>query len=370
MSTEEDGRTLTRKQLRELRLTGSTPVIGGEDAAEAPAEPTSTQQPVDPPSGPSSPEETPAPEAGSAAAAESSDAPLTRRAARAQERVRTGSVPVSTADDEPVVEEPVVQEPVVQEPVVQEPVVQEPAVEERVVEAPELVSGIPTFAPQSTETPQFDVPGASAAEGDETTDDETPEHETPAHENPADELQSTAAKPTPAAGAEEADRPKVGAAFGIGVKRSPSNHGTPAAFAALLETGSAGAHKTSSTLIFTPSPGAGSLSGPVASTGELLITGTYALPDGMGSQGHALGAADGKDIDAVLIDGELAPASSPTPIAASSAISTSKPAGEVIRPPVPDKGSKLTLTLAIVAGGLALALAAALIIAFTTGVLG
>jgi hypothetical protein len=154
------------------------------------------------------------------------------------------------------------------------------------------------------------------------------------------------------------------------VKRAPSGHGTPAAFDDLLETGSAGAHKTASTLIFTPSPGAGSLSGPVAPTGELLITGTYALPDGMGSQGHALGAADGKDIDAVLIDGELAPASSPTPIAASSAISTSKPAGEVIRPPVPDKGSKLTLTLAIVAGGLALALAAALIIAFTTGVLG
>jgi len=375
MSTEEDGRTLTRKQLRELRLTGSTPVIGGDDAAEAPAEPTPAQQPVEPPSGRSLPEETPAPEAASEAVAESSDAPLTRRAARAQERVRTGSVPVPTDDDEPVVEEPVVQEPVVQEPVVQEPVVEEPVVEERVVEervveAPELVSGIPTFAPQSTETPQFDVPGASAAQVDEAPDDETPEHETPAHENSADELQSTAAKPTPAASADESDRPKVGAAFGIGVKRSPAGHGTPAAFDDLLETGSAGAHKTSSTLIFTPSPGAGSLSGPVASTGELLITGTYALPDGMGSQGHALGAADGKDIDAVLIDGELAPASSPTPIAASSAISTSRPAGEVIRPPVPDKGSKLTLTLAIVAGGLALALAAALIIAFTTGVLG
>ncbi|MFS2281497.1 hypothetical protein V2S04_11845 [Microbacterium sp. OR21] len=365
MSTEEDGRTLTRKQLRELRLTGSTPVIGGDDAAEAPAEPTPAQQPVEPPSGPSSPEETPAPEAGSAATAESSDAPLTRRAARAQERVRTGSVPVPTDDDEPVVHEPVVQEPVVEEPVVQEPVIQEPVIQERVVEehvveAPELVSGIPAFAPQSTETPQFDVPGASAAQVDEASADETS----------ADEPQSTAAKPTPAAGADESERPKVGAAFGIGVKRSPSSHGTPAAFDDLLETGSAGAHKTSSTLIFTPSPGAGSLSGPVASTGELLITGTYSLPDGMGSQGHALGAADGKDIDAVLIDGELAPASSPTPIAASSAISTSKPAGEVIRPPVPDKGSKLTLTLAIVAGGLALALAAALIIAFTTGVLG
>jgi hypothetical protein len=162
----------------------------------------------------------------------------------------------------------------------------------------------------------------------------------------------------------------VGAAFGIGVKRAHGGHGAPAAFDELLESGSAGPHKTASTIIFTPSPGAGSLSGPVASTGELLITGTYQLPEGVGSQGHALGTTDGKDIDAVLLDGELAPASSPTPIAASSAISTSKPAGEVIRPPAPDKSSKLTLTLAIVAGGLALALAAALIIAFTSGVLG
>ena len=86
----------------------------------------------------------------------------------------------------------------------------------------------------------------------------------------------------------------------------------------------------------------------------------------MGSQGHALGTTDGKDIDAVLIDGELPPASSPTPIAASSAISTIKPAGEVIRPPAPEKGNRLMVTLAIIAGGLALAIGVVLVIAFTT----
>jgi hypothetical protein len=100
----------------------------------------------------------------------------------------------------------------------------------------------------------------------------------------------------------------------------------------------------------------------------VLITGTYELPEGLGSQGHARGTTDGKDIDAVLIDGELAPASSPTPIAASSAVSTIRPAGEVIRPPAPEKGNKLMLTLAITAGGLALALAVALIAAFTLNV--
>ena len=113
----------------------------------------------------------------------------------------------------------------------------------------------------------------------------------------------------------------------------------------------------------------GALDGPVASTGEILVTGSYELPQGLGSQGHANGIADGKEVDAVLIDGELPPASSPTPIAASAAVSTIKPAGEVIRPPAPEKGNKLMLTLAIVAGGLALALGVVLVIAFTTNVL-
>jgi hypothetical protein len=125
-------------------------------------------------------------------------------------------------------------------------------------------------------------------------------------------------------------------------------------------------HSAPNALIFTPSPGEGSLSGPVASTGEILVTGSYELPQGIGSQGHALGTTDGKEVDSVLIDGELPPASSPTPIAASSAVSTIKPAGEVIRPPAPEKGNRLMVTLAIIAGGLALAIGVVLVIAFTT----
>lgn len=369
MSTEEDGHTLTRKQLRELRLTGSTPVVGGAEAAAAQAAPTekSDDQRADAASADAVDRSADAATADTAAAdtaaadtaaakwnagephswsatpSTTSAAPLTRRAARAQERGRTGPVPVTPAEpqnaaDEPVAAQPAVEATVVEATVIEEPAVEEAVVEELVVEAP--VAEEPVIEEPVVEELIVDAPVADAAV--------------------AEDAAETDAEP---------DRPKVGAAFGIGVKRSPSGPGIPTAFDDLLETGSAGSHKTSSTLIFTPSPGAGSLSGPVASTGELLITGTYALPDGLGSQGHALGTTDGKDIDAVLIDGELAPASSPTPIAASSAISTSKPAGEVIRPPVPDKGSKLTLTLAIVAGGLALALAAALIIAFTTGVL-
>ncbi|MFS2241603.1 hypothetical protein [Microbacterium sp. OR16] len=405
MSTEEDGHILTRKQLRELRLTGSTPVVGGEEANAAQAAQTakshggridaasaddvdrSTDSAADRSVGADSAESNEAAPVSSDATP--SAAPLTRRAARAQERARTGPVPVTPpqqqspedvpvaapqAVEEPVVDAIVVEEPVVEEPVVDAIVVEEPISEEPVVDAivvEEPVVEEPVVEKLIVDVPVADVPAVAAREGEagsvfapQAAQTDASGLSTPSH---ADE---DAAGEDAAAADSEPERPMVGAAFGIGVKRSPSGPGIPTAFDDLLETGSAGSHKTASTLIFTPSPGAGSLSGPVAATGELLITGTYALPDGMGSQGHALGTTDGKDIDAVLIDGELAPASSPTPIAASSAISTSKPAGEVIRPPVPDKGGKLTLTLAIVAGGLALALAAALIIAFTTGVLG
>ncbi|MGW9626680.1 hypothetical protein [Microbacterium sp. NPDC055521] len=385
MSTEEDGHTLTRKQLRELRLTGSTPVVSGEEAAaaraaqtgrpndapaeSAPAEQHSTESHATEPHPAVEAEAEPAPvesntaeptpvepAASSASPSPASAVPLTRRAARAQERGRADSgAPAEqpSAAEEPVEARPVVSQPVVEEPVVEPDVVEEPVVEPDVVEEPVVEE--PVVEELIVDVPVAVAPAVASQEAQPAASgpDVTPS-------SPAEDVAKTDAEP---------ERPMVGAAFGIGVKRSPSGPGMPTAFDDLLETGSAGSHKTSSTLIFTPSPGAGSLSGPVASTGELLITGTYALPDGMGSQGHALGTTDGKDVDAVLIDGELAPASSPTPIAASSAISTSKPAGEVIRPPVPDKGSKLTLTLAIVAGGLALALAAALIIAFTTGVL-
>jgi len=138
-------------------------------------------------------------------------------------------------------------------------------------------------------------------------------------------------------------------------------------FDALIGDSTGSHHAAPNALIFQQAPAGLSLSGPVASTGEILVTGSYELPSGLGSRGHADGVADGKEVDAVLVDGELAPASSPTPIAASAAIGTIKPAGEVIRPPEPEKGNKLMLALTITAGALAVALVGALIVAITTG---
>lgn len=406
MSTsDQDGNArLTRKQLREIRLTGSTPVITDDQAAEAAAQQAATPAPQ--PIAPAPEPPTPAPPTPAA----DDPAPMTRREARRQERIRTGSLPVQETSDAASQPAPTPS--------------REPAAE------PALVSGLPSFSPQQpvapAARPQFEsapafggAPAAPPAADRMSTQEQSlkeifearvaaaglavPQADAPAPSQaeapsqsetpvatPAPAVRPTAApvatplemqsaapvatpspletpRPTPTPVEEE--RPKVGAAFGIGVKgtEKPAH---PARFDDLVGGDSSGSHRAPSTLIFTPSPGAGSLSGPIASTGELLVTGTYSLPEGLGSRGHAIGTTDGKEADAVLIDGELAPASSPTPIAASSAVATSKPAGEVIRPPAPDKGSKLMITLAIVAGGLALALAAALIIAFTTRVFG
>ena len=380
-SDQQEQGPLTRKQLREIRLTGSTPVITPEDAAAA-----ATADLVVPPVPPLPQQEEPVEVApapvGENDADADANAPLTRRQARAQERVRTASVPVIDAGDE---SDAVAQETT---PAEDAPVVEEAAP----VDSPALVSGVPDFArpvPSDVDDDDEGVDDIATVEPVSAVSAADSVGEVPLEviEEPADEADDVAAlgieidadPDDVLADVADADddvlqgeRPTVNPAFGeelLGDTAEAPKPFTPS-FDELLSVGdSTGSqHIAPSALIFTPSPGEGSLSGPVASTGEILVTGSYELPQGIGSQGHAHGTADGKEVDAVLIDGELPPASSPTPIAASSAVSTIKPAGEVIRPPAPEKGNKLMLILAITAGGLALALGVVLIFAFTTNV--
>lgn len=402
-SDQQEHGPLTRKQLREIRLTGSTPVISAEEAAAAAAAPAAP--PVPPPVPPlpraAEPVEI-APAPGDDV--DSSGAPLTRRQIREQERVKTASVPViGGAESDSAAEEHAPQAPT-EEPL--EEGIEEEAVATEVssVESEEIVSGVPAFAPPSSvlsededddDDEQVDVAPVSAAAAVDTvgdvplTESDAPVEIDSVHVDD-DPVAAVAAlgievqepqqmehddvladvKRLDDADLPEGERPVVSEAFGHGVladAAEPQQSFTPS-FDELLSADSSGGsqHTASNTLIFNPPAGEGSLDGPVASTGEILVTGSYELPQGIGSQGHAHGVADGKDVDSVLIDGELPPASSPTPIAASAAISTIKPAGEVIRPPAPEKGNKLMLTLAIVAGGLALALGVVLIVAFTT----
>lgn len=370
---------LTRKQLREIRLTGSTPVITDEVAAAnptpsaepAPAEPTSAETP------PAVDQEAPAVDAAPEAAEQTPDAviaapdvpapdlpapdlpapgvPLTRRQVRDRERVRTASVPVV----EPAAEPEIAAEVSAPMPADVDSDVDDAEI---VVEPVSAVGASSSFGDVQLEVVEDDreqddvddvlglVPDADA--------DESDEDDVLADVDPSDD-----------AGISTGERPTVNPAFGAAVIEEERKPFAPSFDDLLSVNDSSGSQHTSpSTLIFTPAAGDGSLSGPVASTGEILVTGSYELPRGMGSQGHAHGVADGKDVDAVLVDGELPPASSPTPIAASSAVSTIKPAGEVIRPPAPEKGNKLMLVLSIVAGGLALALTVVLVVAFTTNV--
>ncbi|WP_433721200.1 hypothetical protein [Microbacterium laevaniformans] len=301
MSTPDQPDTpqLTRRQLREMRNTASTPVITPADAEKAsqPAEPT---PPVVAPL-PRAAEPVEVAEAPPAAADVDVEAPsFTRRAARRQERLRTASVPVTD------------------------------------------------------ETP------APTATSSETGSEARPEDVAP-----ADAMAENAPEP-----AQDEERPVVAPTFGSGLLAGESVEiDLPASFDQLLTRGSTatGALSAPNALILSQTPETGALVSPITGTGEVLITGTFSLPESFGSTGTMPGRTDNKETDAVLVDGELPASSSPTPIAASSAISTIKSAEDIIKPPAPEKGSRLMLALVITAGALALALTGVLIVALVTG---
>ncbi|KTR96688.1 hypothetical protein NS220_00885 [Microbacterium testaceum] len=358
MSTSENNGTppLTRRQLREIRNTGATPIIPTQpvepvaDAApEAPAvdltpavpeprpapeetvapqEPTPPAEPVtgaddtttrEEPAGetaPSRPATTPAPavigfgtpseDEGSAYAPTG----LTRRQVRAQEKIRTASVPVIS---------------------------------------PDLGPASPPARPESAE---------DTASGD-----------LPAIFRPAVAEELDGAEPAPEQPVSSTVNPNLGSDLLNGATPDIS---LPPSFDQLIARSgvATGSVSTPNALILSETPIGGPLVAPVTATGEVMITGTFELPQGLGSVGHAPGTTDGREADAVLLDGELPAASSPTPIAASAAISTVKQPGDIIRPPAPEKGSKLVIGLIITTGALAIAVAVALAIAVTTGVFG
>ena len=394
---------LTRKQLREARLTGSTPVV-------TPAEAESARLAA----------QAGAPDAGSPGAVEAE--PLTRRQMREQERTRTDAVTVPDEVATPVEGPPAApSDPAPArspQPSGMITDVPRPSASSRrraaeatddeldgVDDADQSVAPVSVSAVMRAEEaersrragaadaptpPQPAASSRSSAEPASTTSAEqasttvppvpaTPAAEaaeiaTAAPERPRASAVPTQEAPRTASAASDSDRsrtdgavePTVNPGFGQRVLSSPPQ-APSRSFDALIDDSTGSHHAAPNALIFQQAPGALSLSGPIASTGEILVTGSYDLPAGLGSRGHADGAADGKDVDLVLVDGELAPASSPTPIAASAAIGTIKPAGEVIRPPEPEKGNRLMLALTITAGALAVALVGALIVAITTG---
>lgn len=356
MSTpDQPSPPLTRRQLRELRNTASTPVITQEEADEAAAAaataeteahdvpveevPESTSSvAVDTESEPAVDEVVPSDADGDAR-------PISRKQARAQAKLRTAAIELVPHDESDRDHDDVA-----------------------AVEAEPVVEPEPEVDDESQPEPVADVePEAEAADDDDAADDADDDA---GDDDAAGQEPAVAEKPETDDEAESSEKAPV-VAPGLGAQLlsgDPGDVELPASFDHLLARGGGGSSSAPNALILSQTPETGSLSVPIMGTGELLITGSYSLPQNYGSTGTVPGSQDGKDLDAALIDGELPPASSPTPIAASSAISTIKSADEIIRPPAPEKGSRLMMTLAITAGALALALATVLIVAVVNGV--
>ncbi|WP_439592623.1 hypothetical protein [Microbacterium sp.] len=380
---QPDTPPLTRKQLRDIRNTGATPVVTPTDA-DGPAEPApEPESPFAPPPAASAP---PLPRAAAPAviaeppvpdlAVDLGVSPLTRRQARQQERIRTASVPVITPDVIAAHTAPSVAAP---------DQAVEPETDQAVETETDQVIETPT-EPAVVEPGEGDDTSTSALRGlfsdDEPDEDPYSEVEVVVVDEPSFEPVDDAEDEEDADAAadlfaksddaeveqEPAERPVVNPAFGSALFSDDATQvDLPPSFDDLLARGSTGSVGTSSALILSSPTGESPIIAPVTATGEVLVTGTFNLPEGLGSLGHAPGAADGHEADAVLVDGELPAHSSPTPIAASAAISTVKTNGDVIKPPAPEKGSRLMMWLAITAGVLALALVGVLILAFVNG---
>ena len=367
MSTPDQ--PLTRRQLRELRNTGVTPVVAPateSDAPEAwqdaaPDVPAAVSRPAPAPQPEPTPAPTPLPRAAAPAPVHTAPVPdtnvdlgatpLTRRQARQQERIRTASVPVITPDVAGAASSFAAARPaattVAERSPWAPPEEEAPTVAAPVQWAPAVAAPAPVDTPESE--PSFEqLLGIDASADD------------------ADEV-----APQPVATAAPAnEKPVLNPAFGARLLAGEGKTPEPAAsFEQLLtrDTASTGSASAPHALIMSQT--SAPLVAPIAGTGEVLVTGTFALPEGLGSTGHAAGTADGKEVDAILVDGELPAHSSPTPIAASAAVSTIKSADEVIQAPAPEKGGKLMLSLAITAGVLALALVGVLVYALASGVI-
>ncbi|WP_417562638.1 hypothetical protein [Microbacterium sp.] len=467
MSTPDQPNTppLTRKQLRELRNTGATPVVspstsevpatspdetddGGVGAPEAAATGTAASAPemISSPFAPRADEkERPTPEAASASAPPAAPlpraadpaplhtapvpdasvdlgaSPLTRRQARQQERIRTASVPVITPDLIAPGAAPAPAERPAAGSVFAPPAASgqsSPTAAGRSFAPPSVPAAAPVQAPTSApgfasdeaaapaasapaaSAPAASVPvssapasapgaaapvasaaaaAASAPAGARTTViDPSPWTQHSGEDEPtsdtgwlraavSDDDHAPAAEPASAPADRAVLNPMFGARLLAGAQPEPD---ASSSFEQLLtrDTSTTGSATAPHALILSHATGA-PLVAPIAGTGELLVTGTLALPEGLGSTGHARGTADGREVDAVLVDGELPAHSSPTPIAASAAVSTIKAADEIIQPPTPERGGRLMVSLAITAGVLALALVGVLVYALASGVI-
>ena len=118
--------------------------------------------------------------------------------------------------------------------------------------------------------------------------------------------------------------------------------------------GSSGAATTTNALILPVVPSAPDATGPLTSTGEILVTGSIDLPRGMGSTGQHPDRYDSSDMDRMFEQDENEfNTSDVAPIRASRAVSTHTSTRGVITPPK-KRGGRLPVVLSITAAVLAI----------------
>ena len=107
------------------------------------------------------------------------------------------------------------------------------------------------------------------------------------------------------------------------------------------------------------------LTGPLSSTGEIIITGSISLPSSMGSTGVHPARYDHSDVD-MLLEADDREDNHPesVPVRAIRAISTNTSSGDVINSMRPQKVSHLPLVLTISAAVMAVAVVVLLVAGF------
>lgn len=329
MSTPDQ--PLTRRQLRELRSTGAIPLVDLPESGDAAAAPAEAETPAPAPAEAAETDASPVTEAfttdaSPAPAREPGERRLTRREMRDRAAAAPATEAVPAAEAEPV--------------------------EERSPFAPP-VEEAPTDGADDSESV------VAEAEVEASVADETSEEDAA-----GEAAEDDAAEEEPVVG------PQFGAGLLAGTERVVAAPLPPSFDDIVASAPSTSSTSVPSALILSQTPQLPSLSGPLSGTGEVLITGTMHLPHGLGSAGLDPRHTDGKDVDLSLVDQEIPASSSPTPIAASAAISTIRGGDEVIQPPAPEKSGRLVLALAITAGVLAVVVIGGLVVALATGAIG
>ncbi|SDK72976.1 hypothetical protein SAMN05216282_11193 [Cryobacterium psychrotolerans] len=129
-------------------------------------------------------------------------------------------------------------------------------------------------------------------------------------------------------------------------------------------TGGSGSPTTTSALILPSIPLQGSSSGPLTSTGEILITGSYDLPRSLGSTGHHPGNFDSSDMDQSDDHDDAGGYNSTVaPVSASRAVSTHASNRGLVAPPQ-KSGNSLPTVLAITAAVLAVGVLALFVLGY------